>query len=124
MAIRDLNNFIASIWDWQEVDDCLPGKICVSDIDGAVERKGHFLLFETKQPGARMPRGQRIMYSKFLQMNSFTLVELWGKKSNTKRLRISRNGKSLLIDPADDDDLKRIVKWWYGCADSDEFNWP
>lgn len=43
-----LNNYINSLWDYRFINDVLPGKISVSDIDGYIERKGKFLFLEFK----------------------------------------------------------------------------
>jgi len=36
------------VFDWDFLKSCWPGKIEPTDIDGVVERKGHVLIFETK----------------------------------------------------------------------------
>ncbi len=47
----------------------LPGDCAPTDIDNLIERNGKFLVFEYKQPGEEMPRGQEIALQKFLSLN-------------------------------------------------------
>ena len=124
MTIRNLDHFIASLWDWGFIEKVLPGKLAVSDVDGVIERKGSFLLLEAKQPGASMPLGQKIMFSSFLKLPQFTVIELWGRKNKVESLRVSRKKKTVSMNPATNADLKKIVKWWYECANRKKFNWP
>ena len=45
-------------------DHCFPGAIGLSDVDGAVELNGYFLLLEWKASAAPVPTGQRIMFER------------------------------------------------------------
>lgn len=48
-------------FDWDFLLPAFEGtKITPMDIDGVVERKGRFLMFETKAPGKEIPLGQKI----------------------------------------------------------------
>lgn len=44
-------------------------KIAPTDIDNMFEHYGHFLVFEFKQPGEEMPRGQELALQRFQQLN-------------------------------------------------------
>jgi hypothetical protein len=44
------------------------------DFDGVVERRGAFLVFETKAPGVTLPEGQRITLEALIQDPRFTVV--------------------------------------------------
>jgi len=46
-------------------DDCFPGKIGMSDIDGIVERNGYILILEWKKPQQDIPKGQRLLFEAF-----------------------------------------------------------
>lgn len=46
-------------WDWSHAREHMIGKIQPTDIDGAIERRGHFLFIETKHPDESMRDGQR-----------------------------------------------------------------
>ena len=65
MTIKNLEAFVENLWDWGFLDECFPGtRIRVTDIDGLVERNGHFLLIEAKSPGKDIPTGQRILFDR------------------------------------------------------------
>ena len=61
--------------EWQMVqifDDCFEGKVCATDIDFCVERRGHFLFFEFKHSGkaGKLDEGQRIMLEQLTRLNA------------------------------------------------------
>ena len=60
-------------WDWTE--GCFGQKfIRPMDIDGMTERKGNFLIFETKSKGNPIPAGQYFTLDKLYRMGVFTIV--------------------------------------------------
>ena len=64
--IRNLDYFKASIWDWTWLNGAFGGtQIRVSDIDGMVERRGHFLMIEGKKGGV-VSGGQEIMFQSWV----------------------------------------------------------
>ena len=66
------------------------------DIDGLVERKGNFLVFETKAPNKEIPGGQMITLNALLKTGSFTVFFLQGKNSATlQALTICWKGKTM-----------------------------
>ncbi len=65
-------------FDWEFLNPLFPNKIEVTDIDGIVERKGNFLIFETKALMAMIPRGQMIMHEKMIMTGLFTVIHIWG----------------------------------------------
>lgn len=62
-------------------DECFTGRNCLGDIDGILERKGHFLLVEWKSPGGHLSTGQRIMFNRMAELPNFAVFVLYG--SNT-----------------------------------------
>lgn len=50
------------------------------DIDGHLERFGHFLIFETKREGAPVPLGQQLALQNLWARGYVQLVYLWGKR--------------------------------------------
>jgi hypothetical protein len=70
-------------WDW--IAAALPGKIEPMDFDGVVERRGQFLLFETKGPGVPIPAGQRYTLQCVAALPQWTVVILWGKTATALR---------------------------------------
>lgn len=67
-------------------DECFPGAIGFSDMDGVVEINGHFLLFEWKYGDAALPDGQRIMFEHMTQDKRWTVVIVNG---NAESMEVS-----------------------------------
>ena len=66
-------------WDW--TDGCFGDtRIAPMDVDGLVERKGNFLLFETKDVGKPVPRGQMITLEALYALGCFTVMFVYGKE--------------------------------------------
>ena len=65
--------------DYTWINDHLPGKVGLMDIDGVLERKGHVLMLETKPLNGGLPLGQRITLRTFVKMGAWVWV-CWGDK--------------------------------------------
>ena len=62
-------------------DHCFPGKIGMTDIDGAVERNGHLLILETKLPDQDVERGQVIMFENITRgTDRVVAIVVWTRK--------------------------------------------
>lgn len=119
MTIQDINKFIAGVWDWGMLDECFsPTKIKVTDIDGFTERKGKFLVLETKQKGVSVPVGQSIMFDNMQKTGLFTIVIIWGKKNATEDMQVYYPTHKTAKKAASNEDLKRVVNWWFNYASS------
>jgi len=70
--IRNDNH--TGLTNWQVVIDALPGKVGVSDIDGIIERKGHFLVMESKNELEKLPQGQAILLEQLSRIEKFTVL--------------------------------------------------
>lgn len=59
---------------------CLPDGCEPTDIDNLIEHKGRFLVFEYKQPGEDMPRGQERALQALLELNrnAVTIIQCEG----------------------------------------------
>lgn len=74
------------LFDW---DFLLPAfkktKIQPMDIDAVIERKGHILIFETKNIGVTIPLGQKITLETFIKLGKgkITIFILYGKTPKT-----------------------------------------
>ena len=74
------------LFDW---DFLLPAfkktKIQPMDIDAVIERKGHILMFETKNTGIPIPLGQKITLETFIKLGKekITIFILYGKTPKT-----------------------------------------
>lgn len=113
MTIKNPEKFVAGLWDWGCLDNCFPGKIKVTDIDGLVERKGHFLVLETKSPGVPIPLGQQIMFKNLQRSGLFTIVVVWGNTNQPQEMQVYySNGKVSEKKPANMATFKQVVSWW------------
>jgi hypothetical protein len=114
MTIRDVEKFLAGIWDWGFLDQCFEGtKIRVTDIDGFVERNGKFLVLETKQKGVAIPNGQRIMFENMQKTGLFTSVILWGQKNAVEDMQVYYSTQKTPKKAASNEDFQRLVNWWF-----------
>ena len=73
------------VFDWDFLKGCWTGKIEPMDIDGLVERNGHFLLFETKDPHRTISKGQKIALARLVDVGRgrITLCVIRGKNHET-----------------------------------------
>lgn len=70
------------VFDWSWTDGCFgAGKITPMDFDGVVERKGNFLLFETKNLDVPIPKGQLYTLQAAHALGCFTIMLIHGKTS-------------------------------------------
>ena len=67
-------------------DECFPGNIGFSDIDGVVEIDGHFLLIEWKYGDSELPEGQRIMFENMTKDERWIVVLVNG---NAESMEVS-----------------------------------
>ena len=69
-------------FDWDFLKQCWAGSIDPTDIDAMVERKGHFLLFETKDNGKKVPLGQKIALARLVDIGRgrITVLIVRGKR--------------------------------------------
>ena len=117
MAIRNLEQFVNNIWNW----DCLAGcfgseKQKPTDVDGLIERRGNFLLLEAKSPGVELSQGQRILLDHLAKLPSFTIIVIWGRPGQPEKLRLIYQGEAYDYPKADLDLLRKITKRWYAMA--------
>ena len=69
------------VFDWSWTDGCFgKTKITPMDWDGVVERKGNFIVFETKNPGQQIPDGQKFTLQAAHKTGLFTIMIIWGKR--------------------------------------------
>lgn len=68
------------VFDWSWTQGCFGNtKISPMDWDGVVERRGNFLVFETKDIGVPIPDGQMYTLESAYRLNCFTLFFIQGK---------------------------------------------
>lgn len=123
--IRNIEEYTRSIWDWGWLNPCFaPTPIRVSDIDGVVERGGHFLFFEAKgiRPSGDkvdMGTGQRIMHDALMATGRVSIITLWGKSNNNlheqHRLIPGVTYCAIMGTP---DPIYASIRWEHGFAET------
>jgi len=70
--------YTKKLWSWAPFNSCFRRGIKITDIDGAVENRGHFLWLEGKSGGQKMERGQRKFFGMLIKLPVMTFVEIGG----------------------------------------------
>lgn len=133
MHIRSLQQYLDALPDWTPINAVLPERIRVTDLDGIIERHGHFLVLDTKYPGSSIPRGQDILYQRLAQIGMTVLViyahcrhqynesgemVALGQMTVTGWWHYDSTGKRTLFQ-GDLAALQRIVQRWWAWANTD-----
>jgi len=105
------------IFNWEWTQGCFSGKITPMDFDGVVERKGHYLIFETKDPGTNIPHGQEITLNMLRTAKTFTIMKIWGKEVPEKMDVIYPDGQQV-NNISTIEEMKGYVSRWYNWANS------
>jgi hypothetical protein len=113
MTIQNSAAFIAGIWDWSILSGCFSGGIRPTDLDGLVERRGHFLVLEAKQPGVSVPLGQRYTFEALQKTGVFTVIIIWGMTDSPEEAQLYTPGGISDVFPCDLALLRQIVATWY-----------
>jgi hypothetical protein len=86
--INNTNEFVKSLWNWDILNGCFGDThIKPSDIDGMVERNGHFLYLETKATNAILRRGQTIAIENRIRDGVSTVIVVWGDTNAPVRMK-------------------------------------
>ena len=99
--------------DLTVLDECFPGRIAMTDVDGLVEINGRFLFIEWKR-GGDVPAGQRIMFEKLTRHPEFTILVILGDPRTmvVERYDVFRDGKRKGWRECGLSELKRHVRAW------------
>lgn len=62
------------LFNWDFLKGAFGPQIMPMDFDGVVERFGHFLIFETKDPGVHIPAGQMRALRELVRHEEFTVI--------------------------------------------------
>jgi hypothetical protein len=104
------------IFDWSWLEGCFGNtKIMPMDIDAIVERKGNFLIFETKHMGVPVPQGQMITLKKLVGLRKITVMIIHGKKLPERFTVLYPNG--VKQDYIGLEKAKEVVTNWFNYAD-------
>jgi hypothetical protein len=118
MSIESPASFVKGLWDWGFLDECFSGKIKVTDIDGAVERNGYFLVLEAKSPNVPVKRGQMIMFDSMVATGKFTVLILWGETNFPTQYQLLTSKGKGQIKSCNRERIIKIVSAWFDFADS------
>jgi len=102
------------IFDWQWMLDarCFGDtNIAPMDFDGVVERKGHFLVFETKSEGTPVPLGQMYTLQALIETGFFTVIIIWGKRQPVHGIVMYPSGAERRFHGIDEC-IEKISGWW------------
>lgn len=126
MTIHDPAAFVNGLWDWGILNGCFgDSRIAPTDMDGLVmvmpnpfdralvERKGKFLLLETKQPGVEIPVGQHLMFEALCNTGAFCVFVIWGRKNEPEQLQIYDKSGFYPVQQCDLMRLREAVTNWY-----------
>ena len=100
--------------DLTVLDECFPGRIAMTDVDGLVEIKGQFLFIEWKR-GGDVPTGQRIMFERLTRHPEFTILVILGRSPGPWRwsaTTCSRADGARAGRDCDLSELKNHVRAW------------
>jgi hypothetical protein len=111
------------VFDWSWTQGALGiGRITPMDFDGVIERKGNFLLFETKGVGVPIPLGQMYTFESAFKLGCFTIIFIEGKLSPESAKIWCANGfkNNIKMDRHAETTPERMhnfVADWYDYAD-------
>lgn len=108
------------VFDWGWVIDGIravdpASRILPTDFDGVVERHSHYLIFETKDNGVPITKGQGWALERLRIARSFTVMKVWGKRNPEKITMVFPDGHQRDFSGSRGTEL---VKWWYTKADA------
>lgn len=103
------------LWNWKPIAALLPGRCGASDIDGVIERRGHFLFLEGKREGEKLSLGQLIMLKALaaLDPEKVTVLVITGDRETGEITEYRQVKASGLGDAkAGRDFHKSLKRWW------------
>ena len=110
-------------WDVFNNECFIPTNIKMSDIDGVVERKGHFLFFEVKQNTKTIQVGQRILFENLTRDAPHISVILLYAQNVSENMDIQeyavfKEGKmSQNWTPTSTEEMQKFVRSWFQRVD-------
>jgi len=107
------------VFDWSWTEGCFGGKITPMDIDGLVERKGQFLIFDVKRPGTPIPKGQQITLNRLHSLGCFTIMYIEGKESpETLKIHFRHSAEPTDYGRITKKTAQKYVAAWYRWANN------
>lgn len=127
MTIQNQKLYMEGVWDWAILRGCFGStKIEPTDIDGFVERKGRFLILETKKLDTPIKNGQWWTFNALRNTGLFTIIVVWGEQNTPQEMQIlyplpyqvGQRKKAGL------DELLTAVAGWFRYADREPLSSP
>jgi hypothetical protein len=112
------------VFDWDLIfNDCFGNtKITPTDIDCIIERKGRFIVCETKLQGVKIPLGQEILLKELHKLGVFTIYAIWGKAGGFQkawvRNSIEYGGEGFWVKENVGEVLNTHTKEWFNKTDN------
>lgn len=125
MSINNLKAFTGALWDWGILRGCFGGSISPSDIDGMVERNGHFLYLEAKGRGVPIKYGQELAIKNRVRDGLSTFVVVWGDPGTPEGIRVYYPAPCARVDDharGNLGTLRGLCERWYRYAN--DTRWP
>ena len=97
-----------------DFDECFPGRIGFTDVDGLVEIGGRALMLEWKSRLGDLPTGQRIMFERLTNTDALVVCVIHGNaaRSEVKHVRWVQHGAMTEWEPMTLDELRaRFAAW-------------
>lgn len=108
------------VFDWSWTERCWDNpRDKPMDIDMFKERKGHFLVAETKAEGVGIPKGQEIAFRRLHALGVFTVMFIWGKPTPTNATAWYPSGKVAELNSIEE--IIDFVRRWYAYAEANPF---
>ena len=102
------------LFDWDFLKGAFGPVIMPMDLDGVVERNGRFLVFETKEPGKLIPRGQEISLKALCSTGIFTIFIVYGKTADAlTRMEEWHAKREVVHEPVTPDIVWTRANDWY-----------
>ncbi len=123
-TIRNIDRFnqaqpagFDGVFDWSWTDGCF-GETLIRpmDLDGIIERRGYFFIFETKDLGVPIPQGQKITLASLHKALSpkCAIMVVYGKLTFESASLKWLDGKWYKV--ATVDDAREHLKQWFKIA--------
>src|SRR5690606_11205009 len=105
------------VFDWSWTQGCFgETRISPMDLDGVIERRGQFLVFETKDIGVQIPQGQLYTLQAMHRMGFFTIMIIHGKKRPERSVGWYPYPSTKKVELTGPDEARAFVARWYAWA--------
>jgi hypothetical protein len=113
VTIHNAHGYLKGVWDWSILDGCYTGNCGITDIDGLTERKGRFLVLETKAPGVPLPLGQHYTFEAMRRLGAFTVLVVWGETDRPQEIQFYTKHGVTDVLPCTLAALRAVVSEWF-----------